>query len=149
MGGRGSKGNSSAGNSRRKPTDVELANEIARDVRPPTEPPAGPRTPEADPREAARYARAEKIIHKALDDIMASDRARLGEFIKMTDLRAELDMRGISRATQDKYLKQLSKDRKLYLNPESNRKILEQADHDAAVQIGGQANHLAIWRRST
>ncbi|WP_410646434.1 hypothetical protein [Amycolatopsis sp. cmx-4-54] len=51
----------------------------------------------------------------------------------------------MSRAAQDEHLKRLSQAGKLHLVPESNRKTLRDPDHDAAIHISGEANHLVMW----
>lgn len=60
----------------------------------------------------------------------------------LVDLRTTLDMRGLSREAQDESLKSLSRSGQVHIVPEDNRKVLTQADHDAAIQIGGEPNHL-------
>lgn len=60
----------------------------------------------------------------------------------LADLRPTLDMRGLSRQTQDDTLKALSRAGRIHIVPGDNRKALTQADHDAAVVIGGEPNHL-------
>ncbi|RSD22000.1 hypothetical protein [Amycolatopsis eburnea] len=60
----------------------------------------------------------------------------------MVDLRKTLDARGLSRAEQDKQLKRMSAEGKISIVPEDNRKALREEDHDAAIHIGGEPNHL-------
>lgn len=65
-----------------------------------------------------------------------------GAWVGMVDLRPALDLRGLSRQAQDDTIKALSLAGRVYVVPEGNRKVLTQADHDAAVVIGGEPNHL-------
>lgn len=67
------------------------------------------------------------------------------DWVALVELRPRLDERGASRAAQDEHLKRLSKAGKLELAPESNRKALRGPDHDAAIYLSGEANHLVMW----
>jgi len=67
---------------------------------------------------------------------------RLSEYASMTEIRKELDARGMSRAEQDAHLKRMSGEQKLHIVPEDNRKALTQEDRDAAIHIGGEPNHI-------
>lgn len=59
----------------------------------------------------------------------------------LADLRPTLDMRGLSRQTQDDTLKALSRAGRIHLVPEDNRKALTDTDHAAAIRIGGDDCH--------
>lgn len=48
----------------------------------------------------------------------------------------------------DAVLKELSRTGRAHLVPESNRKALTAADHDAAIRIGGEDNHLLSFEAS-
>ncbi|HVK20315.1 MAG TPA: hypothetical protein VM677_03035 [Actinokineospora sp.] len=65
-------------------------------------------------------------------------------WVGMVDLRALLA--DISHAEIDDTLRHMSNtdDRRVFLVPESNRKVLTQAHHDAAVRFGGDDNHLLV-----
>ena len=64
------------------------------------------------------------------------------DWVKLADLRPLL---GAGRAEVDKVFKELSRAGQINLAPSSDRKALTAADHDAAIVIGGEANHqLAI-----
>ncbi|MGW5703890.1 hypothetical protein [Amycolatopsis japonica] len=67
------------------------------------------------------------------------------DWVSLVELRPRLDQRGTSRAAQDEHLKRLSRVGKLHLAPESNRKALRDPDHEAAIDISGEANHLVLW----
>lgn len=56
------------------------------------------------------------------------------------DLRPLLD--GAPASEVDAVLKELSRQGRLHLAPESNRKALTDADHEAAIRVGGEDNHL-------
>ena len=62
------------------------------------------------------------------------------DWVGLADLRPLLG--GAARADVDAVLKELSRGGRVTLVPESNRKALTAADHDAAIVIGGEANHL-------
>src|SRR5262245_1195111 len=64
------------------------------------------------------------------------------EFVRLADLRAEL------REEVDALLKKMSRDRRVYLEPDENRKMLTDADHTAAIRIGGEDNHLIAIEES-
>jgi hypothetical protein len=62
------------------------------------------------------------------------------DWVGLVDLRPML---GDAPTTEvDAVLKELSRTRQVTLVPESNRKALTAADHDAAIRIGGEDNHL-------
>ncbi|WP_086846814.1 hypothetical protein [Amycolatopsis kentuckyensis] len=65
-------------------------------------------------------------------------------YVGMVDVRKELDARGMPRAEQDTHLKRMSREGKLHIVPEDNRKAMTQADHDAAIRIGGEPNDLVF-----
>ncbi len=63
-----------------------------------------------------------------------------GDWVALVDLRPLLG--DAPKKDVDTGLKELSRARKVNLVPESNRKVLTAADHDAAIRIGGEDNHL-------
>lgn len=60
-------------------------------------------------------------------------------WVGLVDLRPKL---GAPAAEVDAVLKKLSSAGKIHLVPEDNRKALTAADHEAAIRIGGEDNHL-------
>ncbi|MGW4522407.1 hypothetical protein [Amycolatopsis sp. NPDC004378] len=60
-------------------------------------------------------------------------------WVGLVDLRPKL---GAPAAEVDAVLKELSRAGKVHLVPEDNRKALTAADHEAAIRIGGEDNHL-------
>lgn len=64
------------------------------------------------------------------------------EWTGLVDLRPVLDLRGLSRQAQDDTIKALSLAGRIRVVPEDNRKALNDADHAAAIRIGGDDNHL-------
>jgi hypothetical protein len=62
------------------------------------------------------------------------------DWVALVDLRPLLG--GAARADVDKVFKDLSRAGQINLAPDSNRKALTAVDHDAAIVIGGEANHL-------
>ncbi|MEV4053029.1 hypothetical protein AB0J55_17740 [Amycolatopsis sp. NPDC049688] len=65
-----------------------------------------------------------------------------GRYASLAALRKALDQQGYSRSEQDTHLKRMNRERKINLVPEDNRKVLRQEDHDAAVRLGSDDNHL-------
>ncbi|UJW36005.1 hypothetical protein L3Q67_20730 [Saccharothrix sp. AJ9571] len=62
------------------------------------------------------------------------------DWVGLVDLRPMLD--GAPASEVDAVLKELSRQGRLHLAPESNRKALTDADHEAAIRVGGEDNHL-------
>ncbi|MBE1580454.1 hypothetical protein ACFORH_43185 [Amycolatopsis roodepoortensis] len=85
--------------------------------------------------------RWENLLREQINKLARGPR----DWVALVELRPRLDERGASRAAQDEHLKRLSKAEKLELAPESNRKALRDPDHDAAIFISGEANHLVMW----
>lgn len=68
----------------------------------------------------------------------------INEWVSLTDLRPLLG--DADTADVDAVLKEMSRTREADIVPESNRKTLTDADHAAAVRIGGEPNHLISIR---
>lgn len=134
MGGRGSKGTAHVDGGAAPAAVVETAV--------PT--PAAPSARVVDAKTAAVNARFERVITNEIERI--SSRTD-NEWVGMDDIRRVLDERGVSRAMQDSQLRRLSSERKILLAPESNRKALRQLDHDSAVRLGGEDNHIVMILR--
>lgn len=66
--------------------------------------------------------------------------------VGLADLRMSLRAYGISNAELDATLKELSRQGKVDLFPVSARATLKQRDHDAALRIGGEDNHMVMFR---
>lgn len=96
-----------------------------------------------DAKTNAVNARWEKFVTSALTNLGGTP-GHKGDWVKMTDLRATLDARGLSRAAQDEQLKRMSKEGKLHLSPRSARHLLTPADHAAAVRLGGEEQHWVL-----
>lgn len=62
------------------------------------------------------------------------------DWVRLAELRPLLN--GASRDDVDGVLKDMSRNRRAQLAPDSNRKTLTDADRAAAVEIGGDPNHL-------
>ncbi|WP_328648573.1 hypothetical protein OHS58_14535 [Amycolatopsis sp. NBC_00348] len=60
-------------------------------------------------------------------------------WVGLVDLRPKL---GAPADEVDAVLKELSRTGQAHLVPEDNRKVLNAADHEAAIRIGGEDNHL-------
>ncbi|WP_026425921.1 hypothetical protein [Actinokineospora inagensis] len=63
-----------------------------------------------------------------------------GEWVGLARLRSLLG--DVPTEEVDEVLRELSRTRQVRLVPESNRKALTPADHEAAVRVGGEGNHL-------
>jgi hypothetical protein len=63
-----------------------------------------------------------------------------GGWVGLVDLRPLLG--DVPTAVVNAVLKELSRTGQAHLVPESNRKVLNAADHEAAIRIGGEDNHL-------
>lgn len=85
--------------------------------------------------------RWDSIIRDAIINLEHSKKG----WVALVDLRPRLDRSGAGRGAQDQHLKRLSKERKIHLVPESNRKALTKRDHEAAIRIAGDDNHLVCW----
>ena len=83
-------------------------------------------------------ARWEKFVREAIIKLERYP----GDWVHIRDLRPILDGRGLSRSAQDSHLKRLSRASRINIAPNSDRKSLTDRDHDAAIAIGGQWNHL-------
>jgi len=63
-----------------------------------------------------------------------------GEFVKLSALRSELS--AISRADADMALDKMYRSQRINLIPQANQLILSEADHQAALRIGGEYKNL-------
>lgn len=61
------------------------------------------------------------------------------DWVRLAELRPMLD--GAATSDVDKALKELSRRGQAHLSPLSNRKLLTDADHAAAIHVGGEDNH--------
>jgi hypothetical protein len=96
--------------------------------------PGGPPV-EAGPGVDFEETTLEERIRVAYRELVREPRGWIG----LVDLRPKL---GAPAAEVDAVLKELSRAGKVHLVPEDNRKALTAADHEAAIRIGGEDNHL-------
>jgi hypothetical protein len=89
-------------------------------------------------RPAAEISRDEVETH--IRKAYATLTRRPKDWVRLADLRPLLN--GAARKDVDGVLKDMSRARRAHLAPDSNRKTLTDADHAAAVKIGGEDNHL-------
>lgn len=94
-----------------------------------------PEVPPAPADEAAPTGSLEDRIRVAYRELVKEPRGWVG----LVDLRPKL---GAPATEVDAVLKELSRAGKVHLVPEDNRKALTAADHEAAIRIGGEDNHL-------
>jgi hypothetical protein len=136
MGGRGSAGRAHA---------VTAGSTPIQAVQPPTEQVRVDQDTASDQQTALVNRRWERFVHDAITQVIANRSYDYNDFVGMTELRAALDARGTTRAAQDKQLKRMSIDGTIILYPESNRKMLTDADHAAAIRIGNDYCHIICW----
>ena len=89
----------------------------------------------------SKEARWDAFVREAILELNPQPR----EWVGLVNLRPKLDMRGLRREAQDEQLKRMSREGKVQIVPEDNRKVLVAADHEAAIWIGGEPNHLVAW----
>ncbi|SDD51501.1 hypothetical protein SAMN05216174_11272 [Actinokineospora iranica] len=89
-------------------------------------------TPEVELTEAEIVER----VHSAYHKLARAPRA----WVSLTALRAMLVQ--ARREDVDAVLEELDRSGKAHLVPESDRKLLTEADHAAAIRVGGEDNHL-------
>jgi hypothetical protein len=92
-------------------------------------------TAEVPPAEEVPEVHLESRIRIAYRELVKEPRGWVG----LVDLRPKL---GAPAEEVDALLKELSRAGKVHLVPEDNRKALTAADHEAAIRIGGEDNHL-------
>lgn len=120
---------------------------------------AGGAAPDAEqpstppPTSGTSVTRVDKIIRGIVDEIAARperpgrEHRIAGRWVSMTELRAELDARGVSREAQDEHLRRMGRNRLLVVSPESNRKLVPDEDRANALRVGGEDNDIvSIWR---
>lgn len=83
-----------------------------------------------------RSGSLEDRIRSAYRELAKESRGWVG----LKELRPKLG--GASASEVDALLKKLSGTGKVHLVPDDNRKALTEADHEAAIRIGGEDNHL-------
>ncbi len=135
MGGRGSRGRPVDEHSPRQPSSEVTGTDTGTDQ---------PTANTGDEKTVRVNRRWERFVREAIAEVVAN-RSYNNDFVGMDALRAALDARGTTRDAQDKQLKRMSKDGTIILVPESNRKMLTDADHAAAIRIGGDDCHVVYW----
>ncbi|MGV9295990.1 hypothetical protein [Amycolatopsis sp. NPDC003676] len=68
------------------------------------------------------------------------------DWIRLARLRPKLN--GADKEEVDAVLVKMAKTGTVHLAPDSNRKVLTDADHDAAVRVGGEDKHLIVIEES-
>jgi hypothetical protein len=68
-----------------------------------------------------------------------------GEFVRLSALRSELS--AVSRADADLALDKMYRSQRINLIPQANQRLLTEADHHAAVRIGGEYKNLISIER--
>lgn len=86
--------------------------------------------PESEPVDLAEQIR---LVYQKLAE-------RPGDWVSLTSLRQALPP--VKRADVDNTLRELNRTSRVFIVPESNRKVLTAADRRAAIRIGGEDSHL-------
>jgi hypothetical protein len=132
------------------PAKAAKATKVAKKVEPEAKAPsarsiASRRLAERAQAEATKGA-AKKLSASEQEDVVRNAYNRIarrpGLSVGLADLRDELTKEGLSREEQDATLLRMNRSDAGALEPQSNQKILNKRDWDAAVEIGGQKKHL-------
>lgn len=92
--------------------------------------------------DAIRAGQLESLIRAVYFDLAA----RPQEWIRLARIRPMLD--GEDKSDVDEALLKMMKEGTAFLAPDSNRKVLTDADHEAAVRVGGEDKHLIVIEES-
>ncbi|AXB45365.1 hypothetical protein [Amycolatopsis albispora] len=68
------------------------------------------------------------------------------DWIRLARIRPKLN--GAAKSEVDEVLLEMIKTGTVHLAPDSNRKVLTEADHEAAIRVGGEDNHLITIEES-
>jgi hypothetical protein len=93
-----------------------------------------------DVRGPASAPEQEKILRTRIVNAYEALKDEPGGWVSLTRLRPFFG--DVSPAAMDEALRKVSREPGVTLAPESNQKVLTDADHEAAVHIGGQDKHL-------
>ncbi|HWD02686.1 MAG TPA: hypothetical protein VG674_09560 [Amycolatopsis sp.] len=98
--------------------------------------------PAEAPAERDQSAAAKKpaTLEQHVRDTVVRLAHKNGDWVGLADLRPALGNVDQDKVTE--VLKQMSREGKANLVPESAQRLLQQKDHDSAVRIGGEPNHL-------
>jgi hypothetical protein len=141
MGGRGSKGRASS----TEPAffDPLPLPEVTATPEEPPKPPKSSAAPEPPTEQVDdEPVTRQDVVRDAIRDTSTS--IPLGGWQSLADLRAALPP-DMTRAEVDAVLHRMRKDREFEAVPDPDRKNLRPVDHDAALTVAGQANHLLNW----
>lgn len=79
-------------------------------------------------------------LEELIRDLYGELSVKSQDWIRLARIRPQTD--GIDREAVDAVLMKMIKTGRVHLAPDSNRKVLTDEDHRAAVRIGGEENHL-------
>jgi hypothetical protein len=96
--------------------------------------------------QAAQPASIEPLSETTIAALYRKLADNQGDWVRLASLRPLLGE--TPRAEVDRVLKEMSKARRAHLAPDPDRKSLTTVDRDAAIQIGGEDNHLIVVERS-
>ncbi len=92
--------------------------------------------------EALRSGDLESLIRGVYAELSVG----VQDWIRLARLRPKLN--GADKDEVDAVLVKMAKTNTVHLAPDSNRKVLTDADHDAAVRVGGEDKHLIVIEES-
>ncbi|WET78120.1 hypothetical protein P3102_29245 [Amycolatopsis sp. QT-25] len=92
--------------------------------------------------EALRSGDLESLIRGVYAELSVG----VQDWIRLARLRPKLN--GADKDEVDAVLVEMTKTGTVHLAPDSNRKVLTDADHDAAVRVGGEDKHLIVIEES-
>ncbi|RJQ78405.1 hypothetical protein [Amycolatopsis panacis] len=92
--------------------------------------------------EALRSGDLESLIRGVYAELTVG----VQDWIRLARLRPKLN--GAGKDEVDAVLVKMAKTGTVHLAPDSNRKVLTDADHDAAVRVGGEDKHLIVIEES-
>lgn len=93
-----------------------------------------------DVRGPASAPEQEQILRTRVVNAYDALKGEPGGWVSLTRLRSFFG--DVSRATMDDALRKVSREPGVTVAPQSNQKMLTDADHDAALHIGGQDKHV-------
>jgi hypothetical protein len=92
--------------------------------------------------EAIRFGGLESLIREVYLELSVGRQ----DWIRLARIRPRLN--GADKSEVDEVLLKMMKTGTVHLAPDSNRKVLTDADHEAAVRIGGEDKHLIAIEES-
>ena len=86
------------------------------------------------------------VIEELIRDVYQNLSVKRQDWVRLARIRPEIA--SVDREDIDGVLLKMIKSGRVHLAPDSNRKVLTVADHEAAIRIGGEENHLLAIEES-